>query len=229
VDFLAATRFPVAPFSKETVIDAPAPAEVGQGKEELTDGILVTRMRICDRERDALGIFFQRYARLVHGIGRRILRDDAEAEDLVQEIFLYVSQKAELYDPTRGSVRTWLVQTSYYKALLRRARLRARNYDSWGDRQEGDELVEVADASLRPYDRSGEGLFGRDGWRELLASLTEDQWETIRLHFYEGHTFAEIAVRRNESVGNVRNHFYRGIERLRRLVKEHGVTRDRRE
>jgi hypothetical protein len=57
-----------------------------------------------------------------------------------------------------------------------------------------EETEKLADRAAPSYDRSGEGLFGRDGWRELVSCLTEDQWETLRLHFYEGYTFAEIAT-----------------------------------
>jgi DNA-directed RNA polymerase specialized sigma24 family protein len=60
---------------------------------------------------------------------------------------------------------------------------------------EFDEL-EASDMAAPPmigYDQSGEGLFGRVRWRELIECLTEDQWETFRLHFYEGYTFAEIS------------------------------------
>jgi RNA polymerase sigma-70 factor (ECF subfamily) len=88
----------------------------------------------------------------------------------------------------------------------------------------GKEAEELADRTAPSYDRSGEGLFGRDGWRELRSCLTEEQWETLRLHFYEGYTFAEIANKRNETVGNIRHHFYRGLDRLRKYLY-HGESR----
>jgi len=224
VSSFPAARFPALPLRKEHDASDPFSQSNIAATEELSDESLITR--ICIDDKEALGLLFRRYARLVHGVGRRILRDNAEAEDLVQEMFLYIARKARLYDSSRGSVRTWLVQTCYYRALIRRTQLHARHYYSPIDPREGEECEQVKDASLPPYDRSGEGLFGRDGWRELLLSLTEDQWETIRLHFYEGHTFAEIAVRRNESVGNVRNHFYRGINRLRQRMKELGALEE---
>jgi RNA polymerase sigma-70 factor (ECF subfamily) len=55
--------------------------------------------------------------------------------------------------------------------------------------------------------------------------LTEDQWETVRLHFFEGCTFAEIGEKRNQPVGNVRHHFYRGLARLRKYIF-HGELQD---
>jgi RNA polymerase sigma-70 factor (ECF subfamily) len=52
----------------------------------------------------------------------------------------------------------------------------------------------------------------------LLNTLTEDQRNTLSLHFVDGYTFGEIAAKLDQPVGNIRNHFYRGLERLRKLV-----------
>jgi RNA polymerase sigma-70 factor, ECF subfamily len=209
-------RFPVLPLPRERSVDEPVAAqrEVTSAEPEILDEALVGQIRAGDRE--ALAVFFRRYAGLVHGIGRRILRDNAEAEDFVQDIFLYVHRKASLYDPGRGSVRNWIVQTSYYRALIRRSQLASHHYYRCVDATE--ETEDLADRAAPSYDRSGEGLFGRDGWRELVSCLTEDQWETLRLHFYEGYTFAEIATQRNQPLGNVRNHFYRGLDQLRKRL-----------
>src|SRR5690606_4867119 len=75
---------------------------------------------------DALDALFQRYARLVYRIAADILKDRAEAEDSTQEIFLEIYRKAHLYDPARGSVRTWLLQYAYRRTLRRRVSLARR-------------------------------------------------------------------------------------------------------
>jgi len=66
------------------------------------------------------------------------------------------------------------------------------------------------------YDQTVEGLFGRKGWRQVVGGLTKDQRETLRLHFFEGYTFTEIAEELGQSYANVRNHHYRGLEKLRK-------------
>lgn len=213
-----ATRFPTLPLSQEKESARPIYQDTSTTRptEEPSDESLVVRISCGDRE--ALATLFRRYARLVHGIGRRILRDNAEAEDFVQDLFLYVYRKANLYNAERASARTWVIQTSYYKALIRRSQLASRHYYAEPE-PSNKEPHKVADGNLPSYDRSGEGLFGRDGWRELRFCLTEEQWETLRLHFYEGYTLAEIATKRGEAIGNVRHHFYRGIERLRKKLE----------
>ena len=55
-------------------------------------------------------------------------------------------------------------------------------------------------------------------WLQMREVLTEDQWEAIQLHFFEGCTFAEIAKKRKQTLANVRHHFYRGLARLRKCI-----------
>jgi RNA polymerase sigma-70 factor (ECF subfamily) len=162
----------------------------------------------------ALGFLFRRYARIAHGIGKRILRDSTEADDLVQDIFLYIHRKCGVYDPTKGSASSWIVQTIYYHALQRRIQLAARYRRSCATK-ENPGFGAFASSSPTEYERTLEGLVGRAKLREMMNCLTEDQSETLRLHFCEGHTLSEIAQMRGQSVGNVRHHFYRGIEKLR--------------
>ena len=77
-----------------------------------------------------------------------------------------------------------------------------------------DTLADRAKTSM-DYERSLEWSVGKAEVRKMLESLTEDQWETVRLYFFEGYTLKEIADFRKQSPGNVRNHFYRGLEKLR--------------
>jgi RNA polymerase sigma-70 factor (ECF subfamily) len=70
-----------------------------------------------------------------------------------------------------------------------------------------------------------EGLFGRNGWKKVVEELTGDQRETLRLHFFEGFTFTEIAEKLGQSYANVRNHHYRGLEKLRRHLAEGELKR----
>jgi RNA polymerase sigma-70 factor, ECF subfamily len=66
------------------------------------------------------------------------------------------------------------------------------------------------------YDRSGEGLFGRKCWEQGVRSLNDEQRQTLRLHVVDGFAFTEIAEKLGQSYANVRNHHYRGLEKLRK-------------
>lgn len=189
--------------------------------ETRDDAHLVAQIGAGDRE--ALSQLFRRFAKPIRSVGRRILRDDAEADDLVQEVFLYIHRKWSLFDGTKGSARSWIFQIAYTQALLRRRRLKSQGFTSGI----ADNLCEVEPRtnSGADYDQTVEGLFGRNGWRQILESLTEEQRETLRLHFFEGYSFAEIAQKLGQSYSNVRNHHYRGLEKLRKHLTENAPSR----
>jgi RNA polymerase sigma-70 factor (ECF subfamily) len=80
----------------------------------------------------------------------------------------------------------------------------------------------VTSSNLVPcYDEGLEASFGRAALKKALEKLSKEQIETLQLHFFEGYTFEEIAVRLETSCGNVRNHYYRGLQKLRK----HAVPR----
>jgi RNA polymerase sigma-70 factor (ECF subfamily) len=168
-------------------------------------------------DREALAILFRRHYRLVHWIARRILHNTADAEDLTQDVFLHIARKCHLYNSAKGTARSWIVRLTYYQALNRREYLEDRHYYT-AVNLEGVGVGELSSPGTIDYDRSAEALFGRTRWLQMREILTEDQWEAIRLHFFEGWTFAEIGEKRKQRVGNVRHHFYRGLARLRKCI-----------
>ena len=210
-----AARLPALRLRKDRAVADPLYKHSIAPTEEVSDEALLARM--CEDDKEALGLLFRRYAQLVHSIGKRILHDSAEAEDFVQELFLHLFRKAHLYDSSKGPARGWIVQTSYYQALRRRVHLSTRPH--YGSTELNELAVsDITAPVMAGYDRSGEGLFGRVRWRELIECLTPEQWETFKLHFYEGYTFAEISQMRNQTVASVVHHFYRGLDRLRKHI-----------
>jgi RNA polymerase sigma-70 factor (ECF subfamily) len=204
------------PIAKENAVSnsvAEAPKDAGH----VSDEALLFRVARADRE--ALALLFRRHFQLVRWIGWTILRNSTEAEDLAQDVFLHIARKSHLYDSSKGKASGWIVRTAYFYALNRKEYLSCRHFYSAVE-------VEKIKAEAVPgqiwaeYDHSGEAVFGRARWFQIREVLTEDQWEAIRLHFFEGCTFAEIAERRNQKSGNVRHHFYRGMTRLRKYVFE---------
>jgi RNA polymerase sigma-70 factor (ECF subfamily) len=180
--------------------------------------------RIAGGDSQALSDLFRGYGRLVHSVGRRILRDGEEAEDLVQEVFLYIHRKSSLFDSAKSSARSWIFQIAYTQAFLRRRHLKSHGFYAHGIADRSPE-TEPRPNSGADYDHTVEGLFGRNGWRKVLDALTREQRETLRLHFFEGYTFTEIAEKLGQSYANVRNHHYRGLEKLRKHLAEDELNR----
>ena len=186
---------------------------------EESDENLLTRIRRGDNE--ATSRLFERYARPVRSVGRRILGDTAEADDLVQEVFLYIHRKSSLFDSSKGKARSWIIQVTYTQALLRRRQLKSQGFYSSGITDKALEISSITDQGT-DYDHTVEGLFGRSGWKKIVDGLTEDQRETLRLHFFESYTFTEIAGKLGQSYASIRHHYYRGLEKLRKYVAESG-------
>ena len=194
----------------------PAPA-TGSSDEALL-------AKVCTDDRDALGLLFRRYAHPIRSVGQKILRDKVEADDLVQEVFLYIHRKSALFDSSKGSARSWIIQVAYTQALLRRRQLKSQGFYLSGIVDRPVECEQTSDLGA-DYDHTVEGLFGRNGWKRIVEDLTEDQRETFWLHFFEDYTFTEIAEKLGQTYANVRNHHYRGVEKLRKQLARDELNR----
>lgn len=183
---------------------------------DISDESLVARTIGGDRE--ALALLFRRYARLVRTVAMRILRDTGEADDLLQEVFLFVFRRAALFDPQRCSARSWLIQVAYHRAIDRRRHLVARHFYTNLELDDAIAGSEEPQAEAVLYERTMEGALGKATLRRIGESLSADQHCVLRLYFVEGHTLAEIAALIGQTPANVRNHYYRGLEKMRALV-----------
>jgi RNA polymerase sigma-70 factor, ECF subfamily len=193
---------------------ATAEARPRAGVPDVADEALIAGM--CAGERESLACLFQRYALLVRSVASRILRDSSEAEDLVQDLFIFLQRKCAIFDSSKSSARSWIIQMTYHRAIERRRYLTARQFYARED-AEGFCNRPLGRAT-NESDYSAEAVFGRNGLEKLYESLSEDQRETLRLHFFEGYTLAEVAAKLGQPHGNVRHHYYRGLAKLRKQM-----------
>lgn len=182
---------------------------VGQIDEQLL-------ARIASGDREAIGHLFKRYSRVVRAIATRILKDSSEADDLVQDLFLFIQRKCVLFDSSKSPAGSWIIQMAYQRAIERRRRLTSRHFYKHEDVQSN--ASHPVGTATTEDDYSPEAVFGRNGLEKILAGLSEDQRETLRLFFFDGYTLAEIGTILGQPLGNVRNHYYRGLERLRKQM-----------
>ena len=210
----ATIRFPALAALEERRTPGAA-AGLAIAETDFSDEVLVAQ--VCGGSREALAILFRRYARLVHTVANRILRDRAEADDLLQEVFLFIHRKSGAFDASKSSARSWIVQMTYHRAIDRRRYLQSRHFYTRLDLDGAAEMLDRRSQTLAGND-SGAGLVGDTTMQGLLDTLTEDQRNTLSLHFFEGYTFGEIAAKLDQSLGNIRNHYYRALERLRKQM-----------
>jgi RNA polymerase sigma-70 factor, ECF subfamily len=168
--------------------------------------------RLQARDASALDILFDRYSRLVMGVALRVLHDYGEAEDVVQEVFLHLFQKASLFDPLKGTAKGWIVHVGFHRALDKRAHLGRRGFYL------GTEIESLDDTLLGETDLDREigAKLNRAQLEKAFEELPEMQRRTLELFYFEGLELREIGEKLNEPLANVRHHYYRGLAKLRK-------------
>ena len=190
-----------------------------QGKvtaTEPTDDVLIAR--ICENDKEALALLFRRYARMVRGVACRILGDAAEADDALQDVFLWIHRKCKAFDGSKSPVQFWILQRAYHCAISRRRYLDSRHFYKQVDLEDvAGELVEP-NTRVGHYEDSIEGVLWNGRLAKMFDALSEAQRQTLRLYFFEGYTFEEIAAKLDQTRGNIKHHYFRGLEKLRKQI-----------
>jgi RNA polymerase sigma-70 factor (ECF subfamily) len=172
--------------------------------------------QICDGSREALAVLFRRHARAVRTVSYRVLRDASEADDLLQDVFLLIHRLCKTFDSSKGPARFWILQMAYRRAISRRRYLTSRHFYTRLDLD--DTASELADprATADQFEDSIDGRLRNGGLQHVFETLSENQRQTLLLFFIEGCTFDEIAAKLGQSRGNVKHHYFRGLDRLRK-------------
>jgi RNA polymerase sigma-70 factor (ECF subfamily) len=220
MDASTAIRPPMHPGTKAKDMEESAlsfaAATVGVRSEEKAsdEGLMA---QVSKGSTGALVILFRRYARTVRAIAYRAVRDALEADDLVQDIFLVVHRDAKAFDPAKGAARAWIFRIAHRRAISRHRYLSARHFYRHVDLDNLTGELEDPKTTVQ-HGRSIQEMFGEADFDKGLAALSPNQRETLRLHFFEGYTFAEIAANLGQSRGNIKHHYFRGLEKLRKQL-----------
>jgi RNA polymerase sigma-70 factor, ECF subfamily len=193
-----------------------AETEFAKTIDDTSDEVLISQM--CAKDQNALATLFRRYAKTIRSVSYRILRNGAEAEDMVQEVFILAYQNCGLFDHAKGSAKHWLFQIAYRRSISRRRYLSTRHFytgvgleDAAAHGTEPTTRKAVSEALIDVSLKTGK----MDG---VFSDLSKDQQQTLYLFFIEGYTFDEIAVKLGHTRGNVKNHYFRGLEKLRKAL-----------
>jgi RNA polymerase sigma-70 factor, ECF subfamily len=168
--------------------------------------------RIAGRDASAVGELYDRCGRPLYALVLRIVRDPGDAEDVIQEVFLRVWEKAESYDVTLGSPMAWLVRIARNRAI---DRLRAK--DSRPAMQPSDDLMEMLvepDCASSPEQivRASEEQRAVAG---ALGRLSQEQRELIEAAFFLGYTQSELAEVFRLPLGTVKTRIRTGLRAMR--------------
>ncbi len=179
---------------------------------EKSDADLVALL--ASGRQDALAELYDRYSGLLLGVGMRIVPNRSDAEDLLHDVLVEAWRHAGQYDPTRGSVRAWLV-----------TRMRSRCLD----RQKSAAVsrsVPLEAAGADPVAPTADPLHGEEGQRlrRALDELPADQRMVLMLGYFEGLSCTEIADRIHVPVGTVKSRTAAALGKLRGTLASGGVA-----
>lgn len=180
---------------------------------EVSDRDAGIMARIARSDQAALGELYDLYHRVLYGVALGVLRDPAEAEDIVHDAFVVVWQKAAEFDARRGNTFSWIV-TLVRNRAIDRIRMRRRR----------GELLEQAAAQDLPHPDGADDPDAAESTllieratavRDAVNRLPAEQRDALQLAFFGGLTQIEIAERLQAPLGTVKARIRRGLLRLR--------------
>jgi len=167
-------------------------------------------------DEEALAQLYDRYSRIAYGLALRIVRDQALAEDAVQEAFLTVWRTAGSFRSDRAKPSTWILTLVHRRAVDVVRREERRRAAPLEGTEEPDERGLAADQEIELSDR-------RRLVQEALRRLPDEQREALELAYYGGLTQSELAERLSVPLGTIKSRMFTGLRRLRDLLAEAGL------
>ena len=173
---------------------------------------------IARYHQDALAEVYRRHAGAVFGLARRLLSERTLAEEVVQEVFLRLWNDPERYDPSRGTLRSYLLAQTHGRSvdLLR----------SEGARRAAARSATRAGTAESGYDLEHEvwDLATAEQVRSAVEKLPASERDGIALAYFGGHTYREVAAQLDEPEGTVKSRIRSGLKRLRQELAAAGIT-----
>jgi RNA polymerase sigma-70 factor, ECF subfamily len=177
--------------------------------------------RIAARDTAALAELYDRHSRLLFSLILRIVRDRGEAEDILQEAFVRVWNRAEIYDPRVGGPVPWIVRVARNRAI---DRIRARRVRATVDAPASDlaAVEPTPDTRIQSPEAAVLEAERRVKLTDALAGLPVEQRKLIEAAFFEGYTHSELATRFGLPLGTVKTRIRAGMIAMRQGL-EHAV------
>ncbi|MET0565298.1 MAG: ECF RNA polymerase sigma factor SigK [Acidimicrobiia bacterium] len=167
--------------------------------------------RIARGDSEAFSELYDQMSSMVYGLALRVVRSEAMAEEVTQEVFLQVWRQASGFDAQRGSVKSWIATLAHRRAVdvVRRsqsARDRELKVPADGPSADVAEMAILGDE--------------RDRVRAALGSLTDLQFQVIEMAYFGGLTYREVAERLDTPLATVKTRIRDGLTRLRSALGE---------
>jgi RNA polymerase sigma-70 factor, ECF subfamily len=184
---------------------------------EMDDADTTLVRRIGEGDAGAGGALYDRHAHVLFPLALRIVRDRAEAEDVLHDAFIALSERANQYDRSKGSVIGWLV------TLVRNLSIdRTRRRDRRGTLQREVIAFEPPAETKNPEELTSDE-YERLRVQRALSKLPEAQARTLSVAFFEGLSYPEIAEREGVPLGTIKSRAARALAALREALEAEGL------
>lgn len=215
--FVLAPRVKTVPMQPQASLLAEKTSVI-QARQTMSDEELISA--ICSRAEWAIELLYQRYHRFAYSLAYHILRDSTAAEDIVQEVFLSIWQKAASYQRQNGSVHRWLQAIVHHRAIdkVRAAAHRDYQWMPLHTENEQDPPSEEPELWEQAWYAEQQTLI-----RAALEQLPPEQRQVIELAYFGGYTHAEIAEQWHIPLGTVKGRMRLGLLKMKRLLQEQGL------
>ncbi len=181
-------------------------SEAGTSEREMSDDRLVVAVGRWNS--DALREIYRRHGGPVWALARRILSDDARAEDVTQDVFLDLWNSPDRFDSGRGSLRTFLLTKTHSRSvdIIRSESSRRR-------REEKD--IAMFNATVDDLEREVIDLATVEEMKKALEELPSNEREALELTYFQGHTYREAAEILGEPEGTMKSRIRKALMNLR--------------
>jgi RNA polymerase sigma factor (sigma-70 family) len=173
------------------------------------------RHRLIVRDVDALGEVYSLYAAVVYGVAIRVTADPGTAEEVTRGVFLGLWRHPERFDPDQDRLRPWLARLAHEQAVAALRQATAA--------RQRDERAAADDEWVIDIDEAVDAVVNTQQVRAALAALAEDEQGPIRMAYFAGKTYREVAVELGIADDTVKSRMYSGLRRMADALHPDGV------
>jgi len=163
--------------------------------------------RVARGDSQAFDALYDQVSSAVYGLARRVVRDPARAEDVTQDVFLEVWRKAARFDRKLGKAKTWIMTITHRRAVDAVRRNESQKRQDLHTRPDEVAHDQPADALIQSEEHGAV--------RDCMATLTDLQLESVRLAYFNGYTYAEVASLLEKPLPTIKTRMRDGLIRLR--------------